>query len=62
MKIAQLLQLLLLASLWGASFLFIKLAVPHFGVVLAIRDTDYKIVSHKPDGTGLSRLILSAKA
>ncbi len=33
MKIAQLLQLLLLASLWGASFLFIKLAVPHFGVV-----------------------------
>ena len=33
MKIAQLLQLLALAALWGASFLFIKLAVPYFGVV-----------------------------
>ena len=37
-----------------------RVPVPHFGVVLAIRGTDYKIVSHKPDGTGLSRLVLSA--
>lgn len=29
----QLLQLFLLASLWGASFMFIRMAVPHFGPV-----------------------------
>ncbi len=33
MKLPQLLQLFALAALWGASFLFIRLAVPHFGVV-----------------------------
>lgn len=33
MKLPQLIQLFALAALWGASFLFIKLAVPHFGVV-----------------------------
>ena len=33
MKLPQLLQLFTLAALWGASFLFIRLAVPHFGVV-----------------------------
>jgi drug/metabolite transporter (DMT)-like permease len=29
----QVLQLFVLASIWGASFLFIRLAVPHFGPV-----------------------------
>lgn len=33
MKLSQLLQLFALAALWGASFLFIKLAVPHFGPI-----------------------------
>ena len=37
----QLLQLFILAAIWGASFLFIRMAVPHFGAVplSAIRST-----------------------
>jgi drug/metabolite transporter (DMT)-like permease len=33
LKLTSLLQLFTLAALWGASFLFIKLAVPHFGPI-----------------------------
>lgn len=33
MNSRQLLQLFVLASIWGASFMFIRLAVPHFGAV-----------------------------
>ncbi len=33
MNSKQLLQLVVLASIWGASFLFIRMAVPHFGAV-----------------------------
>jgi drug/metabolite transporter (DMT)-like permease len=33
LKLIHLLQLVSLAALWGASFLFIKLAVPHFGPI-----------------------------
>lgn len=33
MNLAQLFQLILLAAIWGASFLFIRIAVPEFGPV-----------------------------
>lgn len=34
--------------------------MPYSGVALVVGSAHYKIVSHKPDGTGLSRLVLSA--
>ena len=36
MKISELLELLLLAAVWGASFLFMRIAVPTFGPIFLI--------------------------
>lgn len=33
MRIADYLRLLLLAAIWGASFLFMRIAVPQFGAI-----------------------------
>lgn len=33
MRIADYLRLILLAAIWGASFLFMRIAVPHFGAI-----------------------------
>ncbi len=49
------LQLVTLAAIWGASFLFMRMGAPEFGVVplIALRVTrvERQPVTHQPPGT-----------